>query len=396
MNMALRPDSERALDFFRDRAVMPVEIREDVSRFHRKILGSRWPGVQLYYPPVKFIPKESRYETFTEAAERLRRTAAHCRAHTLLFDLEDGCAQKAASRDLLEKKIYLFAERSIQTAIRINPFQTEEYENDLDLLQKIGAHIDVVVLAKAGEQYGTAELRDLSGFLAEVNPRTTIQPIIEHPRSLALAREMMHFAKVEHLIFGIHDFSKAMAIHISPENWLDELKPYLYNLLIEARQAGRGVIGGVDVLINPEGLPDTAEENADVRRWLDLRGDKASRVVHRHAVREMSLGLTGKQVIHPNHINLCRVAFTPPPSEIGRNKRILQAALNADALLGGAIRFEGEMLDPPMFGKALQVLLRARALGALPQTDEPFVVSVLAAMPNRVVLENWPYAGLDS
>ena len=39
----------------------------------------------------------------------------------------------------------------------------------------------------------------------------------------------------------------------------------------------------------------------------------------------------------------------------------LKAAIEADALLSGAIRYEGEMLDPPMFGKSLQNILRAYA-----------------------------------
>ncbi|WP_208728811.1 HpcH/HpaI aldolase/citrate lyase family protein [Leptospira selangorensis] len=363
--------------------------------FHKKILNMRWPGIQLYYPPVKFIPKESKYEDLETAADRLNRIALHTRAHTLLFDLEDGCARKALSRELLRKEIHIFSERKFQTAIRINPFLTEEYEEDLLLLKDIGEFVDVVVLAKAGEQYGTAEIRDLSSYLVEINPSATVQPIIEHPRSLKLAAEMMQFSTVQHLIFGIHDFSKAMAIHISPENWLEELKPYLYDLLIEARQAGRGIIGGVDPMINGEGLPDNAQEASDVRRWLDLRGDKASRIVFEHATKEMSLGLTGKQVIHPNHINLCRAAFVPSPGEVKRNIRILEAATDAGALLGGAIRFEGEMLDPPMFGKALQVLLRAKSLGELPEGGERFVLSVLKNLPNRVVLENWPYAGFN-
>src|SRR6185503_19333153 len=103
-------------------------------------------------------------------------------------------------------------------------------------------------------------------------------------------------------------------------------------------------------------------EPDDVRRWLDLHGDEESRVVYRHACREASLGLSGKQVIHPSHIHPCKVAFTPSPSEIRTRIRILEAAIEADALIGGAIKFEGEMLDPPMFGKALQTLLRADAL----------------------------------
>ena len=101
--------------------------------------------------------------------------------------------------------------------------------------------------------------------------------------------------------------------------------------------------------------------------------------------------LTGKQVIHPNHIHLCKVAFTPSPSEIKRNIAILKAAVEADALLGGAIRFEGEMLDPPMFGKALQSLLRARALRSLSEQDTRFALEILKKLPVRVIRENWPY-----
>lgn len=103
------------------------------------------------------------------------------------------------------------------------------------------------------------------------------------------------------------------------------------------------------------------------------------------------MGLTGKQVIHPSHIHLCKVAYTPSPTEVARNIRVLKAAVEADALLGGAIKFEGEMLDPPMFGKALQVLLRAHALRALSEEDTDFALKVLAMLPAQVVRENWPY-----
>ncbi len=73
---------------------------------------------------------------------------------------------------------------------------------------------------------------------------------------------------------------------------------------------------------------------------------------------------------------------------------ILKAAIEADALLGGAIKFEGEMLDPPMFGKALQTLLRAHALRALASRDMEFALHVLRLLPAQVVRENWPYGVL--
>jgi len=357
------------------------------------VLGDFWPGIQLYYPPVKYAPALGIYEDMEAAAQRMKKHAHKTNAHTLLFDLEDGCRQKAMSRDLLRQELPALREArpDVTIAVRINPFRTEEYDKDMVMVRELAQALDVVMLAKAGEAYGAAEIRDLSGCLDAINDAITIQPIIEHPKSLKIAPDIMQYAKVKHVVFGIHDFSKAMGIHITPEHWTEELKFFLNQILFEARIAGKGVIGGVEVLIGTATMPEKYHEPHDVRRWLDLHGDDESRVVFRHACEEAAMGLTGKQVIHPSHIHLCKVAYTPSPTEVARNTNILKAAVEADALLGGAIRFEGEMLDPPMFGKALQVLLRAHALRALSEEDTRFALSVLDMLPVQVVRENWPY-----
>lgn len=49
------------------------------------------------------------------------------------------------------------------------------------------------------------------------------------------------------------------------------------------------------------------------------------------------------------------------------------------------------MLDPPMFGKALQTLLRAHALRALKKSDTEFALEVLEMLPEQVIRQNWPY-----
>jgi citrate lyase beta subunit len=357
-----------------------------------EILGDYWPGVQFYYPPVKYAPSLGIYEDLEQAAQRFRKHAWNTTAHTLLFDLEDGCRQKEMSRELLVRELPRMPRRKeVQVAVRINPFRTEEYDKDLQLIRDLAGHFDVVMLAKAGEAYGAPEIRDLSAVLVGLDHTMTIQPIIEHPKSLKIAPDLMQYPAVKHVVFGIHDFSKAMGIQITPRHWIEELKFYLHDLLFEARIAGKGVIGAVETLIGTATMPEEYVEPHDVRRWLDLHGDEESRVVYRHALEEASLGLSGKQVIHPSHIHPCKVAFTPSPSEIGTRIRILEAAIEADALLGGAIKFEGEMLDPPMFGKALQTLLRAHALHALSDADTAFAIEVLRKLPAQVVRENWPY-----
>jgi len=364
-----------------------ISDKEDLT----PVLGGYWPGIQIYYPPIKFNPLDGSYESMEQAQLRLQKHAYKTNAHTLLFDLEDGCRQKAMSRELLIQELPKFPERNFQIAVRINPFRTDEYEEDLKMLKQIHQYIDVIILAKAGEVYGDAEIRDLSSWLVSINSDISIQPIIEHPKSLQIAANMMKYSTVKHVVFGIHDFSKAMAYKITPENWIDELKTFFNILTMEARINGTGVIGGVEVLLTPHSMPEQCVEQKDIRRWLDLHGDDASRCVYDHAKTENSMGLTGKQVIHPNHINICKVAFTPSPKEIERNVSILKAAIDADALLGGAIRYEGEMLDPPMFGKALQNILRAYALRTLPLEHQVFALEVLSKLPVHTIRENWPY-----
>lgn len=364
--------------------------------FNTQVLGDFWPGIQLYYPPVKYAPSLGIYEDLEAAAARIKKHAYETIAHTLIFDLEDGCRQKQMSRTLLRQELPGLRQHNKQVtiAIRVNPFRTQEYEQDMQLVRDMGDCIDVVMLAKAGEAYGAAEVRDLSNLLVGINNKITIQPIIEHPKSLKIAPDLMQYSTVKHVVFGIHDFSKAMGIHITPEHWTEELKHFLYQIMFEARIAGKGVIGGVETLIGSSSMPDTFVEPNDVRRWLDLHGEDESRIVYKHACEESALGLTGKQVIHPGHIHLCKVAYTPSPTDVALKISILKAAIEADALLGGAIKFDGEMLDPPMFGKALQTLLRANALRALADEDRSFAMKVLQLMPTQVIRENWPYGAI--
>ena len=357
------------------------------------VLGDYWPGIQLYYPPVKYSPAQGIYEDLEAASKRMKKHALNTHAHTLIFDLEDGCRQKEMSRELLRQELpaFMTSNKKVSIAVRVNPFRTEEYERDIAFVRDMADVIDVVMLAKAGEAYGAAEVRDLSNLLAGWNDKITIQPIIEHPKSLKIAHELMQYSTVKHVVFGIHDFSKAMGIHITPENWTEELNYFMNQLMFEARIAGKGVIGGVETLIGSSSMPEKFLEPHDVRRWLDLHGENESRIVYKHACQEAAMGLTGKQVIHPAHIHLCKVAYTPSPTEISQKIKILKAAIEADALLGGAIKFEGEMLDPPMFGKALQTLLRANALRALGQEDTKFALTVMQMLPTQVISQNWPY-----
>lgn len=351
---------------------------------------STWPGIQLYYPPIKYLPRENRYENESEARERLLKYARQSEAHTLIFDLEDGCRQKALSRQFLATSLPdIRSAIPGRVALRINAVSSPEHTLDLALLREIGAHIDDVMLAKAGEERGIAELDTLADFLAKLSEKILIQPIIEHPKSFKIADRIFAHRKVEHVVFGIHDFSRALQLMITAENWQNELYPFMCSLMVEARLAGKGLIGGVETLLLSADPPDVAL----LPEWLNRHAEPNATIICNHARREAALGFTGKQVIHPNHIRLLRYGFSPDNEDLHRSLRILEEAIKANAFLGGAIRFEDEMMDPPMFAKALQQLMRSLMLGNQDVGVMEIVTGLIDSLPKEKFPEIWPYPG---
>ena len=110
-----------------------------IKKLNYEALGGMWPGIQLYYPPVKYAPSLGIYEDLEGASKRMKKHAHAKEAHTLIFDLEDGCRQKEMSRTLLEKELPLLREArpDVTIAVRVNSFRTEEYINDMSLIRKL-------------------------------------------------------------------------------------------------------------------------------------------------------------------------------------------------------------------------------------------------------------------
>jgi hypothetical protein len=57
-------------------------VKNKISKQHQKIeidhlshdlLGGVWPGIQLYYPPVKYSPSSAVYEDLIDAAKRMKK-----------------------------------------------------------------------------------------------------------------------------------------------------------------------------------------------------------------------------------------------------------------------------------------------------------------------------------
>ena len=184
------------------------------------ILADFWPGIQLYYPPVKYAPPSASTRTWTQAAQRFRKHAWHTRSPTrCIFDLEDGCRQKEMSRELLRRELPRLPRKQERAGRGARqPVPHRRVREGPGARARPRRPLRRRHARQGGRGLRRAEIRDLSAAARRRSTTAiTIQPIIEHPKSLKIAPELMQYATVKHVVFGIHDFSKAMGIQITPE-----------------------------------------------------------------------------------------------------------------------------------------------------------------------------------
>ena len=62
-----------------------TDINSTIRNLNVDLLGTIWPGIQLYYPPVKYSPSAGIYETIEDASNRMQRHAHATEAHTLIL-----------------------------------------------------------------------------------------------------------------------------------------------------------------------------------------------------------------------------------------------------------------------------------------------------------------------
>lgn len=68
------------------------------------------------------------------------------------------------------------------------------------------------------------------------------------------------------------------------------------------------------------------------------------------------MGYTGKQIIHPNHIDIVQNAYTPSRERIEWAKNIINAFNESQKLGKGAFTFNNQMIDMPTVKQAENLL----------------------------------------
>ncbi|MEM7688860.1 MAG: CoA ester lyase [Pseudomonadota bacterium] len=246
-------------------------------------------------------------------------------AGVTVIDLEDAVAAEDKETARAAALAHV-AEAPEGWGIRINAVTTLAGVRDLAALGDAQVLPSVLMVPMVET---AAELDVVAGVLGDRCP--DLVPLVETPRGLRHALEIVSHAKVSALMLGGADFSSELGVELA---W-DPLVGARHAMVLACAEAGKPAIDVPYVHLDDE--DGFASECA----------------------RAAALGFLCKAVIHPRQVPHANAAFSPSEAEIAEAREALDAYK-----AGGerAIRFKGKMLEAPFVKKYRAVLARAEGV----------------------------------
>jgi citrate lyase subunit beta/citryl-CoA lyase len=263
--------------------------------------------------------------------------AAASEADAVCVDLEDSvpASEKQTSRTNV---VRAFAELDFggrARMMRMNGLDTPyAYRDLIDIVERVGDRLDLVMLPKAGSA-GDVAFVDALLTQIEMNRgftrRIGLAVQIETAAGFLNVREIAAASRrIEWLIFGQGDFAASMRMPSADIGTVDEhdelysghrWHAVMQTIVAAARANGFGCLDG----------PYAA--------FHDKRGfEHACRVAR-------ALGFDGKQCIHPSQVASANAAFSPSAAEVERARRVVDAYEAAATTGRGAVQLDGKMID---------------------------------------------------
>lgn len=248
------------------------------------------------------------------------------RAHVVIVDWEDAVAEgKKEDARVVTREVLTTTRRPAgRIAIRVNGVESAHHQPDLEALHDLP--FDIVMLPKAEDPQPLSDL-------GEGHP--SVVPLVESALGVERMWELANaHPRVERLAFGSVDFGLDVGAQGQPH---EEPFRYVRSKMVILSRAARleGPVDGVNLA--------TSDTDA----------------VRRQAEAARAMGFGGMLAIHPRQLDLIEQAFLPTPEEIGRAKRILQAAAEAARDGRGVTQLDGALIDRPVILWAEAILSQA-------------------------------------
>ncbi|WP_265563102.1 HpcH/HpaI aldolase/citrate lyase family protein [Sphingomicrobium arenosum] len=249
--------------------------------------------------------------------ERAVAKARESGADMVILDLEDAVAEddKASARDAAVEAVA--QDWPMPVGIRANGIGH-------------GCHaVDVAAITASMADFLVLPLVNEADSLASIAAKSDIPvaAMVETARGVVNVGAIAEVAAM--LIVGTNDL--AADLRLPAGRGRGSMDYALQRVVLAARARGIAAYDGVcNVIDAPEQIAHEASE------------------AHR-------LGFDGKTLIHPNHIAPVRDAFAPSEADVERARRVVALADQP----GGAINFEGEMVEAMHIASAKRLLERA-------------------------------------
>lgn len=276
-------------------------------------------------------------------------------ADYVFLDCEDAVApadKEQARRNIIAALNELdWQGRGKTVSVRINGLDTHYMYRDLvDIVEQAGQRLDTILVPKVGV---AADLYLVDCLLTQIEAargigrRIGIEALIETTLGMANVEAIAQSsARLEALHFGVADYAascRARTVNIgglNPDYPGDQWHASLQRMLVACRAYGLRAIDG------PFG------------DFNDADGFRAA------AERAACMGYEGKWAIHPSQIALANEVMSPPPAEVQRARRVLEALEEAARAGRGAAQLDGRMIDAASARMAENIVRQADAIAA--------------------------------
>ena len=259
----------------------------------------------------------------------------------VILDLEDSVhrEEKDAARILVRNALRTVDFGPCERMVRINqlPLGLE------DLAEVVGETPDLILIPKVE---APEQVREVDRMIGEIKERNgMIRPIwimpilesalgIENAFAVATASE-----NVAALTIGLEDYTADLGVVKTTEG--RESRYARSRVVNAARAAGVQAIDSV--------FSDVADVGS-LRRWAE-----ASR----------AMGFEGMGCIHPGQVRVIHEAFQPGADEIEKARKVVAAFEEAQSKGLAVVSLGSKMIDPPVVQRALKLVERAKAMGAI-------------------------------
>jgi len=264
-------------------------------------------------------------------------------ADCIILDLEDSVAPEQkfdarfVVRNMLVSKINFLG--SSERIVRINPLNGEFGHADLEMI--VPARPDNILIPKCESADDIIKVERIVAQLEQrhgIEKQILFMPLIETAKGILNAYEIAKASKRSvALCFGAEDFTRDIGVERTREG--RETLNARCSIVYAAKAAGIEAI-------------DTVFSDVDDAEGLRLSTLEA-----------LSLGFSGKGVIHPGQIKIVHSVFAPGAEQIETAKKIMNAIAEAKAQGRGVIALGSKMIDAPVAERAKKTLELARKMG---------------------------------